>query len=227
MNNRMKWLVGIILCLVSLGVVAGTVYDRLAPNVTIGQGQNVVETILFDQGNPSTNAKIGVDTSQNITFNNPSILSGYVTMSGGGSMSGTWAGNPNFSGEPTFSASPNAFVVTAGTPNFESGLIVSGGGLTVTGATALNSTGGNVPHGCFVYWNNSPGGTQEVACGSSSMIAVGGGCEVGAGVGIQTSCPSNGSGSCILSSGSTTAWHWLCSPASGNSNDAWAVCCSY
>jgi hypothetical protein len=160
MNSRKTILLYSFLAAVILAplvVVAGTVYDRLAPNVYIGQGSAVAEKMVFDTGHSASNAQFTSDGSGNMsgvlgggTFTGTPAFSGNVMFSGnpnftgspnfvsgnpqfsGGAFGGTWTGTPTFSGVPNFSAGLQTASGGAFKVEIFSGTIAASGTATVS-----------------------------------------------------------------------------------------------
>ncbi len=124
MNSRKTILLYSFLAAVILAplvVVAGTVYDRLAPNVYIGQGSAVAEKMVFDTGHSASNAQFTSDSSGNM----------------GGVL-----GNGSFSGTPTFTGNTTVQSNVSGTRSILFVANPTGGG---TIAIASGASGGDTP----------------------------------------------------------------------------------
>lgn len=214
-DYRFKW---IGMAIAAAGLAASIAFaaatgDRLKTPVLVGQGTAVAESVAFDQGLGSGNPSVRVDAAGNliataVATQNLDLFSGAVeafsiddaqnesflpmVLDDGGTFSGTITGAHSYSG---------------GTVTFGSAVVNNG---TVT----MNTTGGNVPHGCTVRTATGGTGNQAVNC-SAGEIVTGGGCSlVGSGA-VKVTKPN----------GST---QWACQDDSGGTTvTAYAVCCSY
>ena len=163
--------------------VGGAVEDRLSPNVVVGQGNAVSESITFDTGHGGSNAAINADSSGNLSSAN------------NWSFTGNIAGDPAFTGGltvnggnlTTLNSVESIFAGSGGVNITSGGLTVSGGGTassqtfktaiftgtltTGTGAT-ITAPSGNII--ALLGWNSSnfiPFSDSEVTSSNLHWLA--------------------------------------------------------
>ncbi|MES2347888.1 MAG: hypothetical protein V4641_10005 [Pseudomonadota bacterium] len=172
----------------------------------------------------------------------PSVFSGMLEIDGSGAdttglsvKAGTTTGTirqkilsgstAQFEIDANFGSSPNVLSIQSdtntlltlnrsGTVAVTSGLTV-GGTATITGATSINSTGGNVPHTCTNRTNTAGTASAVSVDCSAGEILMGGGClETGAHI-LENSYP-------------TTSTRWQCNwDAASTTIVAYGICCRY
>lgn len=217
-KNVIFGITGLVIATVALAAVTG---DRLKSPVNIGQGQNVTETLTFDQGLGTSNMVLKASAGGELTFLNNSssnildfdptgLLTVYKPLTALSTMdaNGGWANDTN----------QDAGLTTRG--------LVSTGTQTFAGQKIFNSpfslvaTGGNVPHTCVIR-TATPGGTGGSVSCNAGEIATGGG-------GRDSANASNVPG-CYPGSGSTStpATSWTCAFSSSGTLIIYAVCCQY
>ena len=229
MNKRTKLVViGTIGIAAAVALAAG--YDRLQPNVFIGQGAAVTEALTFDTGNGSSDASVKSDGSGNMTLNMGSgVVNGSPTFANtpvAATFTGQAVVNSGLIANNGLSVNGSALLnnggtfagTIAGSPTFSGGPVFSGS-LGVSGYESISGggAGGNVPHACLSRNASTVASGESVLC-STGEIALGGGCDGGS-ISIVLSRPSGTLGSAPTG--------WSCSFSSSGTVTAWAVCCQY
>lgn len=133
------------------------------------------------------------------------------------------ANTPEFEIDADFGSSPNRLLIQSdtntlltmqrsGLVSVTSGLTV-GGNLNANGQLLANTTGGNVPHGCFTTTSSTTGTSESTSCTGPNEQLLGGGCNAAVGL-LRQSYPSS----------STT---WQCTGDTSGTLTAYAICCLF
>lgn len=188
MNYRVKWFALVIAIGAGIAAIAYGAVDRLAQHVLIGQGQNVANSLAFDQGQGGNNAQFFTDTNGTLKFQNimsyintaPALQIGtggleYVYISGASSSglvfnSGSHDGyiypsnntvNIGF-GSGLSSTQPPAYYLFETTKFLsEENIEIVSGGLNVDAGGANISGGVNVQSGNLQVGGGGTAGTQS------------------------------------------------------------------